>query len=51
MRNIRDKFPPDLIQLLQFGDIVEKHHRTRHFIIGLLDGNGTDFDMPLAVGA
>ena len=51
MRNIRDKFAPDLVQLLQLGDIVEKHHRAGRFIVSVLDWNGADFDMPLAMGS
>ena len=51
MRNIRDKLAPDLVQLLQRGDIVEKHDRPGHFIASFLNWNGADFDMSLAMSS
>ena len=49
MRNIRDKLAPDLVNMLQLSDIVEKHDRTGHLIVSSLYWNGADFDVPLIV--
>ena len=51
MRHICDKVSPDLVKLLQLSDIVEKNDCPGHFILSVLDWDGADFDMPLAVGS
>src|SRR6266566_2058001 len=51
MRNISYKIAPDLIQPLQFRDIVANYDGASRLVGSLLDRNSGDFDVPLAMGS